>query len=344
MDINSAVKEIIKENTKTDNLYNQFQHSNIDRYKKILYRKIGSVDSDSFIKIKKFFTIIDALIPLIGAVLGVLTPDWSLLTRILVWSIYLAFSLPITIFVKFIPDDLEKFNLHLSNLKLISLSERLASKIALFGLINTDNGKDDVEFTGKVSDLVRIENLSTEKQNHLKKCLESSLINHSRETSIIIEEIELDNTQREKLQDLTYQIVNLSELMFEEKGFSAKLYLRVKKELEGKELEILTSFSSFPMKGITQYGTSWVKTRGMLSIVWDCLEKGGYLIRDTSTPYYVASKYESVLAICLPGRIGVLTIQAEQNGAFDNKVDYSTYQSVAFATRQLVNDCMGWDK
>ena len=95
------------------------------------------------------------------------------------------------------------------------------------------------------------------------------------------------------------------------------------------------AFSKYPMTESNRYGTSWVKARGNPSSVWQCLENSNYIDRPLSGPYY-----ESLFAVCLPGRIGVLAFTGPRPDTFVGKVDKSTAKALAFASRQLVLEAL----
>jgi len=232
-----------------------------------------------------------------------------------------------------LPHGVQEFEDHIRRLKLVNLCERLSAKTALFDLLPALETEDDDQIIELLSGRVpELGSLDQQSRGIIEKCQNSSTtFDSSRETNIPISDLQLSNSEREAVEDLTRQLVVLAGYMFGGKDFTAKLYLRVKKAFLNRESEMLVAFSKFPLSGSNKYGSSWVKARGNPATVWQCLENSSYVLRQLHGEYY-----ESVFAVCLPGRIGVLAFTGPRADSFDGKVDKSTAKALAFASRQLL--------
>jgi hypothetical protein len=331
------VREILKNNSQVENILNEFEKSETQRYRDIIFNYMKK--HNTYLSFRNKLLVIQVAIPIFGSIFAIFAPGLDLWVKFLILFIYLMISLLVFWIVKVLPEDFDKFNQEVTRLKLVNLSERLASKMALFDKIYEEEPEEDTSFLEKVSDFVKLEinSMSESQKNMIRRCINpSSRFENSRDTNITIptEVINLSNISKKKFEQITYEISSLAEYMFGGKGYSAKLYLRISKKYEDNEVELLTSFSRFPLKNGKDNGTSWIKTRGNPSIVWECLERGGYKIAHTNERAELY--YNSVLAICLPGRIGILALHADHKEAFDGKMDKTTYNLLALSTRQLV--------
>lgn len=337
--INQSVIEIIKNNSNVEEIYEEFKITPNQRLRDLIYKNVKNL-SASYKTLKTILIIFQNIIPILGAFLGYYSTKLTFPLIIFSWTVYIVFSFLLIWIINNLPDDLEKLRLEVDKIKLINLSEKLASKIALFDQLTDFVYTDDWAYIKKISPKVK-ENLNEINDGDkaiINKCINPKYIfNSARDTNITIksEFLDLDYDKKSKLQSFTKELCELSNKMFGTATYSAKLYLRVVKDFNDKEVELLVPFSRFPIKEANEYGTSWIKSRGNLSIVWDSLEKGNYFIKDVSTE---GLYYKSVLAICLPGRIGVLTIHSDQYGTFLNQVDKSTFKLLAQASAQLVKD------
>jgi hypothetical protein len=332
------VKEILKNNSQVENILNEFEKSETQRYRDMIYNYIKK--HNTYLSFRNKLLVIQVAIPILGSIFAIFSPGLDLWVKLLLLCVYLLISMLIFWIAKVLPEDFDKFNQEVTRLKLVNLSERLASKVALFDKIYEDESEEDLSFLEKISNCVNLDigSLADSEQKMIRRCINpSSRFENSRDTNIRIsaDNILLSDSSKKKLGQITYELSSLAEFMFGGKGYSAKLYLRVSKIVfEENELEILTSFSRFPLKDGKDNGTSWIKTRGNPSIVWECLERGGYKIAHTNERPELY--YDSVLAICLPGRIGILAIHADHKEAFEGKMDKTTYNLLALSTRQLV--------
>jgi len=205
----------------------------------------------------------------------------------------------------------------------------------LFGLIydKESRNSDEHKIINQLSEYIpEYETLSEEDKRTIQNCLDSDIIfDDSRETNISLENLDIDNRTAERLNRATKEIVDLCTYIFAGGSFTAKLYLRTKMEIDNKEgIEVLTSFTKYPAPSDRPRGSSWVKARGNPSIVWEALEN--------SHPNHVQEEgigdyYNSVLAIPLPGRIGVLAITSDRIDAFVEKDDELSVRALAVASR-----------
>ncbi|GMK47953.1 hypothetical protein PghCCS26_50830 [Paenibacillus glycanilyticus] len=331
------VREILKNNSQVENILNEFDKPETQRFRDMVYNYIKK--NNTYLSFRNNLLIIQVGIPIIGSIITAFSASMDLWVKILILVIFLLVSLLVFWIARVLPDDFDKFNQEVTRLKLVNLSERLAAKIALFDKIFEEDITEDKELIKRISSFVELESsiVSEDDKKIIRRCMDpESRFETSRETNITIpvEHIKLTPAGKEKLQQITYEISALAEYMFGGKGYSAKLYLRVLKPFEDETLEVLTSFSRFPLKESKSYGTSWVKSRGNPSIVWECLERGSYKVAHTDTRSELY--YNSVLAICLPGRIGVLAIHGNQKDCFDDKMDKTTYNLLTFSTKQLL--------
>ncbi|WP_203289391.1 hypothetical protein [Metabacillus sp. cB07] len=331
------VREILKNNSQVENILNEFDKSETQRYRDTIFNYIKK--HNTYLSFRNKLLVIQVAIPLLGSIFAIFAPSLDIWVKLLILLVYLMISLLVFWIAKVLPEDFDKFNQEVTRLKLVNLSERLASKIALFDKIFEEEPEEDIIFLKMISDCVDLDisSLTESEKNMISRCINpSSRFENSRETNITIstEKINMSKSGKEKLKQITYELSSLAQYMFGGKGYSAKLYLRISKEFENKDVELLTSFSRFPLNEGKDNGTSWIKTRGNPSIVWECLERGGYKIAHTHERPELY--YDSVLAICLPGRIGILALHADQKEAFDGKMDKTTYNLLALSTRQLV--------
>ncbi|MDM5335743.1 hypothetical protein QUF84_00335 [Fictibacillus enclensis] len=141
--------------------------------------------------------------------------------------------------------------------------------------------------------------MNDEIKTRIENCLNTKArFTSSRDTNITLpkEDYELTYKEEVNLNNITREISETAEILFGGKGYSAKLYLRVIKKYKKEEVEILVPFSRFPTK--ENFGSSWTKSRGNLSSVWECLERGEDKVVDFSDH---GLYYKSILTICLPG-------------------------------------------
>lgn len=316
----------------------------LERYQRFLSSYIESYEKDNPTRLRKYLLVFEAVLMAIGAALGFFiiyggTEDTYKAT---IWIAYVAAVSIVSITLRLIPETLETFYLHAQRIRLTNLAERLAAEVALFDLLGNPSVKDDEAFIKGVSrHLPPLSDLSERDTSIIKSCLDvAKVFDSSRETNITFKELNLHEKQEQALFDATRRIVDLCSYLFAGKDFTAKLYLRGITEFQGKNIEILTSFAKYPAdtsRSKGRYGSSWIKARGNPSQVWNCLENGKEIHQQGNT---FGSYYNSMLLICLPGRVGVLAITSRSDAAFKNKYDKWLIKSLAIAMRTLTAEAL----
>jgi hypothetical protein len=207
----------------------------------------------------------------------------------------------------------------IKRIRLGSLAERLAAQIAVFDSISDISYIDEEATISRISSFV--DDLSDPKNRMLapvvERCLDQQRdISNSRHTNVTVS-LNLPIAKQRELHAGIAQVAYLAEKLFPGRTFSAKLYLRARKSFQGHEdVEILVSFARYVTgKDNTHLGTSWIKARGNPSFVWRSLEMGREQIGSDGK---YNSYYDSILAVCLPNRIGVLALTSNQIDAFSD--------------------------
>jgi hypothetical protein len=340
-DIKDMLYDTLRDNSSTDIFKEELDKPQIVRYRDLLFTIANKQLGTQYRLIRNLMSTFDVCITLAGAVLGYImgTHDLSVETQTAVWVSYFAIGLVVAITVRVLPNDDERLRLEIARIKLVETCQRLGAKVALFQLLKDDKEfEDDLSLIGKISELVpQIDELDNDAVNTIRKCIQPSMhVVSSRETNIGISKLRISEAKREKLQEVLQQVVSVSRHLFDSYDFSAKLYLRVRKEYENNVVNLLVSFSRYPLKGEGGYGTSWVQARGNPSIVWQCLEKGDYLVQSKKD---LGLYYDSVLAICLPKRVGVLAITSTHAGAFQ-RVDLPAYQLFSNLSFKIIQEIL----
>jgi len=245
--------------------------------------------------------------------------------------------------IRIVPSELKLLNERVTRIRLINLCERLAGQLALFDLIYDESFKNRDE--GRIiynlsKNLPLFDSLTEKDKQTIHKCLDDGQIfEYSRETNISLDPLEISDEAVDRLNRATKEIVDLCPYIFTGGNFTAKLYLRTEMEVcDDKKVEVLTSFTKYPAPSDRPRGSSWVKARGNPSIVWQALED--------SQPKHIAEQnlgeyYDSVLAIPLPGRIGVLAITSDRINAFVDKDEGISVRALAVASRANALQALG---
>jgi hypothetical protein len=335
------ITDILKESAKADDLTKEFETSLPERYKRFLIKYIDNHEKSAPNRLRFILNGIELFMAAIGAALGffILYAGANDKVKFVVWVSYIILFVAIGLIIRLIPNDSERFYLEASKIRLLNLSERLATEVALFSLLDQTTVEDDESVISKISELVPdYKDFDEETKKVVDACQDSNKVySDPRDTNVIIKDLKLENDNISKLNGAIRQIVELCGHIFASRDFSAKLYLRGSKlNDKGDKIEILIPFAKFPSnsgqkKGV--FGSSWVKARGNPSLVWECLEKGQVIhsVKEdfkTQTAYY-----NSLLAICLPGRIGVLALTANSEDAFKDKYDNWVIKSLALSSR-----------
>lgn len=343
-----TVKKILHDSSKAEELAGEFETTLPERYKRFVMEFIERRDDKKPRRFRTILLTIELGLGAIGASLGffIIYSGAAKEVELVVWSSYIFLVVIVGLTTRLIPDDAQQYYLEASKIRLINLAERLAAEVALFGLIDQPVVDDDESVIQKISDKVpAIESMDMDVQTKVLACQDSSKVFFDpRETNVLIKELNISGEAASHLQNSIRQIVELCGHLFAGRDFSAKLYLRSVKEFNGKKIESLVSFAKFPVDAQGPrgtYGSSWIKARGNPSIVWDCLEKGRPIHGTQKDFSSFTAYYSSVLAICLPGRIGVLSLTANQENAFKDKDDDWVVKSLAVPTRTVILKILG---
>ena len=313
----------------------------MERYKHFLVSFIDNYENNDPLRFQRYLSVIEIFLTSVGSAIGFFlifagADDFLKLT---VWISFISLTIIVRITIKLIPKDIDSFYIEAAKLRLINLCERLAAEVALFDLIYDSGYEDNFETIKSVSKyLPDLSTLDENSRKVLRNCInETKVFEDARETNIRIPNLNIEKETISLLHESTKKIVELCQYLFAGHDFSAKIYLRALAEFEEKNVEILTSFSKYPI-GMTNsqnlFGTSWVKARGNPSIIWKCLESGKtqHIKREN-----LGSYYNSTLTMCLPGRIGVLALASKNLNAFEKKHDEWVEKSLIIATQVLVH-------
>lgn len=337
--IKNNIQTILKETGLQENLSDEFKKDSYSKWRNLTNDLLK--DSKSYHKFKTFLFSIQVIVA--GSSVLIAQVSKNIDNTSITFSIWIVYALLLIllnyIYRKF-PDDYEKLAKDIKIIKLIGVSERLAAKLALFERLSEQDIMDDRETIEQVSlRIIDYEAMNSPMKSVIDKCINpNSRFTSSRDTNVTFskDDYELIDDEKIKLSEITREINETSQILFGGRGYSAKLYLRVIKNINDKDkVEMLVPFSRFPTK--ENYGSSWIKSRGNLSAVWECLEKGKEQVVDFSEQDLY---YKSILAICLPGRIGVLTIQNEDNDIFDKNYSELDCKALALVTKQLTLDAL----
>jgi len=349
MDNRDVVAQILASSSKSDDFGSKLDSSTLNRYKNFLVSFIDNYEKQDPLRYRRYLTIVEVSLMAFGSAFGffLIFAGVSDAVKLTAWIGYVILVLVVGITVRMVPDNLNSFYLEASKLRLINLCERLAAELALFDLVSdVSKYADDLDVITHISNFVpQIDTFHEENQEIIRICQdETKVFENARDVNLRIEKLNMDNSTAKIIHDATGKIVELCRYLFTGYMFSAKIYLRIIKEFEGKKVEILTSFSKYPMEFSrydNNFGTSWVKARGNPSISWKCLETGKtQLVKKKNLGPY----YDSTLTLCLPGRIGVLALTSKNTDAFDNKLDEWVEKSLVIATQVLVLRSLGFSK
>ena len=342
--ISETIKQILCEGEGGQLLSGAFDHSLVQRLKVSLYSLAEKLGRFQYKRLRNWLTGVEVFVGILGAAGGfyLTYSNVSDVTKAVAWAVYILVAAMIITTVRMLPQEIEQFDLEARNLMLTILAERLAANVALFDLLAPNDSIDDKEIIISLSDfLPEACEFDVTSQNVITRCLEPHApFNNPRETNIRIRPDRLSETQKHNLQEIAQQIVMLSGHLFAGRDFTAKVFLRTEKVFNDSKVEILTSFAKFPTRGTDIFGSSWVKARGNPSAVWTSLELGKPVVKSATEHN---KNYVNVLAICLPGRIGVLSLTSTQNNAFSGFDEEwtTTTRSLAAATTQLALSALG---
>ena len=288
----------------------------------------------------KYLSTIEAVVVLFGSVFGFYilyyAGDDNRHVHFVAWTMYFAISTIVIIISRAIPRGMAELVVEAEKIQYYNVLRRLAAKVTLFDIITDIDVKDDIFARNNHSLYIpKYEELEADDRSTISMCAdENSTICNSRQTNIRLKNRNLVEGKTEKLGEATKQIVDLCEHLFAGSNYSAKIYLRTAICIENDEVEILASFSKYPVNFTSEdsFGSSWVKARGNPSQVWQCLESGKSDVKNDFDGDY----YRSMLLVCLPGRIGVLAITSKQDEAFGNRPDDWLTKALAVSSRTLI--------
>lgn len=331
------VKEILLSASKSQDLLDEFKYSLPERYKMFLINYFEYYKKKQYKNAKFFLTTLELILTAIGAALGFffIYYETNNVVQYVVWIAYILVFVCVGLTNKLIPTDENILYLEGVKIKLLNLTERLATEVALFSLLDQTTVKDDYTVIEKISKFVpEINEMSPEANLVIDSSLKTTqAISNPRDTNIIISQMKIEPSIIDQLNDAIKQIVELSGNIFEGRDFSAKLYLRVIKVKDSKEVEFLVPFARYaPQTDSSRkpFGSSWVKARGNPAVVWESLEKGSSIHEVNNDSF---SYYKSLFSICLPGRIGVLALTSNHENAFIDKQDNWAVKSLALSSR-----------
>jgi hypothetical protein len=337
-----TITSILKESSKADELTSEFELSLPERYKRFLIDYVDNYKKNKPNRLKFILYGIELFLAALGAALGffIIYSGNGDGIKLVIWIAYIILFVAIGLIIKLIPSDNNVFYLEATKIRLLNLSERLATEVALFSLLEQTTEEDDEKIIEQTSALVPNYNEFEQKyQKVIQLCQDTNKVfSDPRETNIVIKKLNVDEEIIQKLNGAIRQIVELCGHIFASRDFSAKLYLRVIKDTEkNQNIEMLIPFAKFPAstnadKGI--FGNGWVKARGNPSLVWECLEKGQTIHSPSKKDFKTNTVYyNSLLAICLPGRIGVLALTSNTENAFKDKYDDWVIKSLSLSSR-----------
>ena len=317
----------------------------LERYRNFLLKFIDSHEKGNPTKLRKWLQVLEVILLAIGAALGffIISSETEQILNYIIWGAYIFTVVIVSVTLRLIPDTQETLYLHAQHIRLTNLAERLAAEVALFDLMESPRANDDDnDFINNVSKYIPSQSdIDSNYQSLIKYVLNNSTVfESSRDTNITFTTLNLTENQEEALFDITKTIVDLCDYLFAGKNFTAKLYLKGICKFEENSVEILTSFAKYPAdtsKSKGRYGSSWIKARGNPSQVWKCLESGKVLHKQLND---LGSYYNSMLLICLPGRVGVLAITSKSEDAFKDKYDKWLIKSLAIATKALTAEAL----
>lgn len=334
--LHESVKRILCEGEDADIFAREFSLPLLERYKDRVKKLADNLEKPTYKRLKNFLNLVEILVGLFAAVIGfyLTYSGASEQTKAVVWTVYVLMSFLILFTVRVLPQDFDQFRLEVRNLTLTKQAERLAAKVFLFDLLSRNDPTDDQALIERFSTfLPEVDTLSDTTKEKIRLCLHPASVFtfDAEETNVTLPLCGLTDKQKHSLQDFTQEIVMICGHLFAGRDFTAKIFLRTVKQYDGSAVEILTSFAKFPARGADLFGSSWVKARGNPSAVWTSLESGKPFVKSGKKHN---AQYSKVLAICLPGRIGVLSLTSTQESAFKGfENDWTTTaRSLAAAT------------
>ena len=316
-DLTEKINQVIRNSSKSAKIEDEFTHDLLGKYERIAVE----LETKNPRTIHWIKTISDIVVTLGGVLVGFVTGN-NTVTGVAAWILvlgFLVFAGLLFVVSRHFPDEPVLLRSMIKRIRLGSLAERLAAQIAVFDSISDISYVDEEMTIARISSFV--DELSDPKNRMLapvvKRCLDQQRdISNSRETNATVS-LNLPMAKQREVHNGIAQVAYLAEKLFPGRTFSAKLYLRARKSFQGHgDVEILVSFARYVTgKDNAHLGTSWIKARGNPSFVWRSLEMGSEQIGSDGA---YSSYYDSILAVCLPKRVGVLALTSNQVDAFSD--------------------------
>lgn len=316
-DLTERINQVIRDSSKSAKIEDEFTHDLLRKYERIAV-ELEAKSPRAILWIK---TLSDIVVTLGGVLVGFVTGN-NTVTGAAAWILvlgFLVFAGLLCVVSRYFPDDSVLLRSMIKRIRLGSLAERLAAQIAVFDSISDISYVDEEKSIARTS--LFVDELSDPRNRALapvvERCLDQQRdISNSRDTNAKVS-INLPMDKQREVHDGIAQVAYLAEKLFPGRTFSAKLYLRARKRFqEREEVEILVSFARYVTgKDNAHLGTSWIKARGNPSFVWRSLEMGTEQIGSDGA---YNSYYDSILAVCLPNRVGVLALTSNQIDAFSD--------------------------
>lgn len=342
-----TIREILNSASKADNLNYNFHLSITERYKNFLIKYVAENEKNKSKTAATILNAIEVILTISGSCLGVYLAFAKLgeIEQVIVWSIYAIASFLVFITIKQIPTDNNVLNSEATKINLLNLSERLATEVALFSLLDNFTDDDDNQTISKISQLVpEVDNLNdVAKQKILTSLSPSFTVTDTRDSlEISVPNLKISEEVANKLNKALEQIVELSSTIFACKDLRAKIYFKVEKKINDKEIKLLVPFARYgpwaPKYERNPNGTTWIYNRSNHIKAWDALDKGhpiDFNERRNTKLTAMGDYYDSLLAINLPGGVGVLVLTSDHKDTFENKYDSWITKALAVSTATI---------
>jgi hypothetical protein len=336
LDLAERINRIIRDSSKAVKVEDEFTSDLLQKFERMAHELETRIPKS----IDSIKTISDIVITLGGVFIGFVTGNKTV-SGAAAWIlvlVFLFFAGFLGIVSRHFPDDTIILKSMIKRIRLGTLVERLAAQLAVFDGLSKISYSDAEETIEKISSFV--DELNDPKNVKLVEVLQQCLdkkrdIQDSRETNAKVS-LNLPVKKQSEIHEGISQVAYLAEKLFPGKTFSAKLYLRARKKFKDNiDVEILVSFARYASgKDNTHLGTSWIKARSNPSYVWKSLEAGRAEIGSDGS---YNSYYDSILAVCLPNRVGVLALTSNHIDAFSEvKKDATVIKTLQLCGIELV--------
>ena len=341
-EIDQSVADILREAAESERVEHEFGDGRRSRYRALIDRLLDVIDEAGHKRTRSIITATQIVAGAIGPPLGYLLRDQQASTSvaIIAWASWFIVMVAVVAFSKVVPEDAKTFRLEIVRLKLTNICEDLAARLALFDLLPATESVAQSVVTERISEfLSRFDDLDNKSQTVLRRSLNSEAVfERGLDSAIHVPLPNLPSAIEDQLHIVTSQIAKVSQFVFGGKDLTAKLYLRGEIEVDGRRGEILVAFSRYPPShGKWPNGASWAWHGASKAIVCRARATGGTEI-GAATDYN--QEFDSVIAMCLPSRIGVLAITLNEKPASAVKVPKSTAKAFTLAAQQLLVEAL----